>query len=469
MFSRWLRQNGGVAIYHFSAKVISRGDGRSSTAAAAYRAGERIEDERTGEVHDYRRKGGVVGGGVILPAGGTIPRAELWNKVEAKHKRSDAVVAREFELALPAELSDFQRLELTVCFAREVADLYSVAVDYNVHAPNGDERNHHAHIMLSACYFSASGQLGKKAVALDPIHCRRAKILNPMEVQRSRWQDRCNDALERSGFIERIDHRTLMEQGITDRLPGVHLGPFATSLIKRGKESHIQARAHVKAAEFIVEVQANVALQAAARCDVQHLEAALAEAIFQAERMPTKQELEADFEPMLEQIKASEQVIIEDQRCRSLAQPLAKFRQAQKTAPSMWIKTKQAKVRPAHVDRELTALAWWRLFKRRKLVKSLMLANRHCIALSMKLLTVEKIVVAPTLEHHLQSVQQNKELYAAALFKRADIERQLAMLDAQTTGQKGTSSEAMALLSEADDISYEWQDDDDDIGHSPSG
>ena len=288
-----------MAIFHFSAKLVSRSQGRSATAAAAYRAGERIEDLRTGEVHDYQRKGGVVCGGVVLPRGGTFNRSELWNKVESKHKRRDATVAREFELALPYELDDFQRQELTASYVLELADLYAVAVDYNIHRPNGDQRNHHAHILLSACYCSASGELGRKAVELDPIHCQRSKILNPMEVQRARWQDLCNSALERAGFTERIDHRTLEEQGITERLPSVHLGPSAAGLIKRGKASDIQARARAKAEAFIVAVQADVALQTAAVRDVQELEAALAEATFQA----AKQEVQVNPKPLLPEVE----------------------------------------------------------------------------------------------------------------------------------------------------------------------
>ena len=88
-----------MAVYHFSAKTVSRSAGHSSTAAAAYRAAERIVDERTGEIHDYTRKGGVVASEVILPGGGTMERAALWNKVEAHHKRGDATVAREFVVA----------------------------------------------------------------------------------------------------------------------------------------------------------------------------------------------------------------------------------------------------------------------------------------------------------------------------------------------------------------------------------
>lgn len=247
-----------VAIYHLSAKPISRAAGRSATGAAAYRAGELITDERTGEVHDYTRKGGVLHSELILPGGETADRAEFWNRLEKHHKRGDAVLAREVEISLPTELETGQRQALAVGYARELADRYGVAADVALHAPrtvtdrdleknpgqyhetdpetgrrhNG---NWHAHITLSACYCAPDGTLGKKAVELDPIHCQRAKIENMADRERARWAELANEALERHGHEARIDHRTLEAQGI-DREPSRHLGPAASAYERRTGE-----------------------------------------------------------------------------------------------------------------------------------------------------------------------------------------------------------------------------------------
>jgi hypothetical protein len=181
-----LREKEPVAIYHLSAKTVSRSAGRSATAAAAYRAGAKIADERTGEVHDYTKKGGVLHTELILPNGETADRSAFWNRIEKHHKRGDAVLAREVEVSLPAELTKEQRQALAVGFARELADRYRVAADVALHAPrtltsrdlknNPDQyqetdpetgRKHngnwHAHILLSACHVSPDGTLGKKA------------------------------------------------------------------------------------------------------------------------------------------------------------------------------------------------------------------------------------------------------------------------------------------------------------------
>lgn len=287
-----------MAIYHFSAKTFSRAEGRSTVAGAAYRAGEKMLDARTGEIHNYTRKSGVNGGSIFLPGGGTMNRQQLWGSVEERHKRGDAMTAREFEIALPAELTLEQRQSLIFRYAKELANTYNVAVDTNLHAPRRHKRideagaedhnkNWHAHVMLSACYCDANGVMGNKAVELDPIHCKRAKIANPMETQRARWQDLCNGALEAAGHGARIDHRTLEAQGITDRPPGIHFGPAASAIESRGENSEIGTRARTQIHQFITNMESNAAIaksQESAHAEVKIIELALAMAVDDAKR-----------------------------------------------------------------------------------------------------------------------------------------------------------------------------------------
>lgn len=226
-----------MAIYHLHVKAFSRASGRSATAAAAYRAGEKIIDQRTREVHDYTKKRGIEETVLALPGGGTENRSAFWNRVELHHKRGDAVVAREVEVSLPAELTRDQRRELAVGFAQELSERYGVGADVAIHQPSrkGDDRNHHAHIMLSACRVSSDGTLGKKAAELDPIHCQRHKLETVVSRERSRWAELANAALERHRHVERVDHRTLEAQGI-DREPTRHRGPGATGIERRTQE-----------------------------------------------------------------------------------------------------------------------------------------------------------------------------------------------------------------------------------------
>ncbi len=199
-----------MAIYHLIAKAYSRRDGHSATAGTAYRAGVRIEDLRTGEVHGYTRRHGVAFSALCLPGDQTADRTEFWNRVEGHHKRGDAVTCREVVVALPAELDGGARQDLAHAFAKHLADTYGVAADLAVHEPSkgGDNRNHHAHILLSACVVSPDGTLGKKAEALDPIACKRAKRPTLVDTQREHWAGRVNAALERAQVDAHVYHRT---------------------------------------------------------------------------------------------------------------------------------------------------------------------------------------------------------------------------------------------------------------------
>lgn len=221
-----------MAIYHLSVKAISRSAGRSSTAAAAYRAGVEITDTRTGEVHDYTRKRGIVSADLVLPAGApewAADRSALWNAAEHAERRKDACVAREYEVALPFELPAAARRQLAFDFAQEMADREGCAVDVAIHEPSkgGDNRNHHAHIMRTTRKVEAEG-LGAK---LDTEKAGRNRAAD-LEAVRARWAELTNERLHQHGIEATVDHRSLKAQGI-DREATQHLGPTATAIERR--------------------------------------------------------------------------------------------------------------------------------------------------------------------------------------------------------------------------------------------
>ena len=201
-----------MASDHLNVKTISRSQGRSATAAAAYRAAERIRCERYGIEHDYTRKGGVVDTQMFAPEDVSAwieDREQLWNLVEARETRKNSVVAREWTVALPAELSPEQRRELAHSFACTLVDRYGVIADVAIHAPHreGDERNHHAHILTTTRCVSGDG-FGEKTRELD------VKKTSSVEVSAMRrtWAELQNEALERAQQDARVDHRSLEAQ-----------------------------------------------------------------------------------------------------------------------------------------------------------------------------------------------------------------------------------------------------------------
>lgn len=127
-----------MAIYHCSIQVIGRNAGRSSVAAAAYRAGEDLVNEYNGIEHDFTKKNWVEYTEIILPESAPeeyADRSTLWNAVEMSEKSKDAQLAREFELALPLELSRQQQIEVAEQFAREKLVSQGMVVDIAIHNP----------------------------------------------------------------------------------------------------------------------------------------------------------------------------------------------------------------------------------------------------------------------------------------------------------------------------------------------
>ena len=239
-----------MASFHLSVKTVKRSAGRSATAAAAYRAGACIACEREGRVHDYTRKSGVEETFIVAPEGAPVwaqDRAALWNAAEARETRINSVTAREWELALPAEIGAAERAAIVRDFAGELVGRYGVAVDVAIHAPHreGDQRNHHAHVLTTTRQLEPEGFTAKTRV-LDSAKTGGVEI----EQMRGVWAELQNRALERVGEVERVDHRSLEKQRETaldrgdevravelDRDPELKLGPAANSMERREKVS----------------------------------------------------------------------------------------------------------------------------------------------------------------------------------------------------------------------------------------
>ena len=253
-----------MAIYHLSVKPISRSGGRSATAAAAYRSAEKIYDRTSGEVFDYTRKRGVEHSEIVLPASAAKrdinwarDRQQLWNAAEVAENRKDARVAREYEVALPHELTKQQRLELTRTFATQLANKYGCAVDYSIHKPHreGDERNFHAHILTTTRVVEPLGLGAKTEIEWkDSDRAKRGLVSARHEITaiRERWAELANHALQHANVKERVDHRTLEAQGI-EREPTIHLGPAVTALQRRGARSSVERRIEWETREIAQE------------------------------------------------------------------------------------------------------------------------------------------------------------------------------------------------------------------------
>jgi ATP-dependent exoDNAse (exonuclease V) alpha subunit len=235
-----------MAIFHLSVKAIGRAHGRSATAAAAYRAATRIEDERTGLVHDYSRKLGVLHREIVAPDEApdwARDRAQLWNAAELAETRKNSTVAREVEVALPTEISPQQRRELASTLAQELVTRHRCAVDIAIHAPSrrGNEHNYHAHLLLTTRRLEAQG-FTEKTRELDDL--KSGEVTR----WRERWAQLVNEHLAEHGHAVRIDHRSLEAQGL-DRDPTFHKGPAVTAIERRGEPALVAERVREEVTE----------------------------------------------------------------------------------------------------------------------------------------------------------------------------------------------------------------------------
>ena len=226
----------GVAIYHLSAKVIGRGVGRSAVAAAAYRAAERLHDERLGRDHDFTAKAGVVHSEILTPEGAPErwrDRAALWNEVEAGERRKDAQLARDVEIALPCELSKAEAVALARDFVAEQFVSRGMVADLNVHwAVRGDgEAQPHAHVMLTMRRVEGDG-FGPKE--------REWNSTELLQGWRERWAELANARLHELGHDARIDHRSFAAQGIVLE-PQHKVGPAGERRAARGEDAERRA------------------------------------------------------------------------------------------------------------------------------------------------------------------------------------------------------------------------------------
>lgn len=195
-----------MAIYHLSVKIVSRAKGQSAVAAAAYRAGENLYDQRIGQTFDYTRKQGIEHSEILAPERApewVHDRERLWNEVEHAERRKDAQLAREIEIALPIELTKDQQIALMRDFAQRSFVSKGMVADFSLHLDN--PQNPHAHLLLTTRNLTADG-FGLKR--------RDWNAKTELLAWRQQWAEVGNEHLARAGLDLYIDHRTLAAQGI---------------------------------------------------------------------------------------------------------------------------------------------------------------------------------------------------------------------------------------------------------------
>lgn len=301
-----------MAIFHLNEKNISRSDGRSAVACAAYRACEKLEDQTYGKTQDYTRKKGLEYKSIYAPEHTNeklLDRQTLWNEVEKKEfnangsMKENARLAKEYTCALPHELTDQERIKIVDDFCRDFVKKHNVIVDACIHAPhdNDDEtnnKNYHVHIMFTTRVVNEKGGLGKKQRTFND---KGPEILKD---SRATFANVVNTALEKAGQDARVDHRSYKERGLSLEAT-THEGPEVTHLRRKGIETEISLKNDAIKQRNLDRMQ------------LPGLIKGLDQQIVATERLT--QQLEQQRKAELEQRKEAERLELEQQLERDLA------------------------------------------------------------------------------------------------------------------------------------------------------
>ena len=216
-----------MAIYHLSVQTISRDQGKSCVAAAAYRSGERLHDERQDLNHDYTKKQGVESEFIVpLDAPGWAnDRERLWNEVDKAETRCNSRTAREINIALPLELSKEQQKETVRDYVKKYFVDKGMVADVCFHF--NDDNNPHCHVMLTTREIDHEG-FTKKNREWD----KKIRVIE----WRKEWEVMTNKVLKNYGIDARITCESHKNLG-NEKLPTIHEGYVAREMKKNGKVS----------------------------------------------------------------------------------------------------------------------------------------------------------------------------------------------------------------------------------------
>ena len=322
-----------MAIFHCQIKIISRGKGKTATAAAAYRSGTKIVDDEFGETHDYTRKGGVVFSEILLCVNAPSKysdRQTLWNEVQKIEKQKNAQLCREVEVALPIEFSRNEQIEVVREYIKKNFTDKGMIADWSLH--DKSDGNPHAHILLTMRPLKTNGEWGAKRkdrYALDEngnkipiidVLTNKQKIgaggrkmwerisvpttdwndQTKAEEWRKSWADICNEHLKGQAHI---DHRSYARQG-KKQLPTIHEGYVARKIAKSGRHSNIIS--------YNQQVRQHNALEQANEQDIQTAENELKQLENELEKIKSEQKgqeqdgfssIRRDFAKLLERGK----------------------------------------------------------------------------------------------------------------------------------------------------------------------
>lgn len=466
-----------MAIFHLSVKVFSRTAGHSAVAAACYRSGERMTDEKAMTVYDFTRRGGVVSKTMHLPHGLTLTREQVWNEAERAENRKNSTVARECEISLPMELDLKTQIALANELGLYLVEKHGCAADVNVHQPTrkNDPRNTHAHILMTTRRFNPEGVLGDKCRELDAAKTGSLEITG----WRAHWAMLCNRELHRAGLETRIDHRSLADQG-THLVPTIHEGTGTSAGLRRAFNEGARAsnreaialdeaikaalleRAHLVAAQIVADATARAQAlhhQAAPPAAASPVAPVAALALTPAQIDLLKISLAAPAGPIeppqtLEQMRhALDGDLSTLQRCSETARigrvrlqaarPNDEVAQAKKAAPVAAKRLSATRRAVSALDDTIDELGFFgRIFYKRALEEKLKLAKDKAKAETQAFNAIQALATATSRESVEAVLAANSDTIKTVSARARELKGKIAALEAKDTETRSVQTQA---------------------------
>jgi hypothetical protein len=254
-----------MAIFHMSFSNISAGKGRSAIASAAYRSGEKLFDDKEGRRYFYDRS--VIPESFILTPKNApewaSDREKLWNEVEKNDRKSNSRYAKEFNVALPVELSESEQKELLTKYVQENFVDQGMVADVAIHRDHPDIP--HAHVMLTNRPFKPDGSWGLKAKT-QYIKDENGKQLltksgfpkqrkiwlvdwdkkEKINEWRHNWATSVNQSLAQKNIPDRISEKSFVDQGIQET-PTQHEGINSQRKNRKAFNQQVRAQRNAQA------------------------------------------------------------------------------------------------------------------------------------------------------------------------------------------------------------------------------
>lgn len=232
-----------MASYHLTVKAHSRSKNANAVALASYRSGEKLWDASMDMIKNCRKddKSAVLHNELFNS--NMMNREQLWNAAELAENRKNSVVAREIEIALPIDISDTDKISLARDFSKYLSSRYKCAIDLAVHAPDadGDQRNYHAHILMTTREIGVSGLGAKWRQLNQPNGSAREEVL----ALRKKFEQLQNRYLEKSGAQERVSCERVEKRDLPKKYVAL---PFKKYQVMR-REGRVEEYKEVSGAE----------------------------------------------------------------------------------------------------------------------------------------------------------------------------------------------------------------------------